>query len=312
MLKKIWKKWTILKMSRKSILHNDNTKKLLKKLVKSNFLIINQKICFFFHFKLVCWYFRIHMNLKKNFTFLKIPFEKNLMLYRETVISNNCGQFLDGIRNLITKTSKIWNIFLNFEKNFRIVKKMQRIFMYSEKWLNSFEMKKRFYWTNFFYRFINNFSALLLCKLMFLTFAIWLIFSDFCCITKYWNYDWFKFLALGVCCMCKVFLKESWKSHGSLVQGLCALCSTLIRWVRMAGNMNSKKSKFKKFPAKNVREILFYPSLPHVIKHHIFITSLRPLEPHVINARPLIIMPKSDLQIGKNNTFLVNHQSFLF
>ena len=78
-------------------------------------------------------------------------------------------------------------------------------------------------------------------------------------------------------CMCKVSLRESCKLYGSSVQGLYALWSTLIREVRVAGNMNSTESKFEKFRKKNVHHILFCPALSNVIKRDIFITSPCPL-----------------------------------
>ena len=86
--------------------------------------------------------------------------------------------------------------------------------------------------------------------------------------------------------MCKVSLKESCKSHGAPVQGLYALCSTLIREVRVAGSINSTETKFEKFRKKNIRDILFYLSLPHVINSDIFISPPYPLEPYVINGHP--------------------------
>ena len=60
------------------------------------------------------------------------------------------------------------------------------------------------------------------------------------------------------------------KSHGSLVQGMYELSLKLIRGVRVRGNMNLIESKFKKFGKKMY--VFFYPSLPHVINHDIFIT----------------------------------------
>ena len=55
--------------------------------------------------------------------------------------------------------------------------------------------------------------------------------------------------------------------------------------MRVAGNTNTMES-LKNFRKKNVRETSFYPSLPHVINHDIFITPPCPLEPNVINGRP--------------------------
>ena len=147
-------------------------------------------------------------------------------------------------------------------------------------------MKKGFIGQIFYYSFVNNFSATLY-KINFLTSAIELVFSDFCYITKYWNSDRIKLSALGVCCMCKTFLKESCKWYGFSVQGLYALCSTVIRTVCVASNMNSTESKLKKFRKKNVGVILFYPFLPRVINRDIFITPLHLLEPHVVHGRPL-------------------------
>ena len=94
---------------------------------------------------------------------------------------------------------------------------------------------------------------------MFLTSAIQFILSDICYITKYWNSDRFKILTVGVCCMCEVSLKESCKLHGSSVQELYAFCSTLIKEVRFAGNMNSMKSEFKKFRNKMCTWYLVLP-----------------------------------------------------
>ena len=98
---------------------------------------------------------------------------------------------------------------------------------------------------------------------MFLTSDIPLIFSDFCYITKYWNSDRFKLLALGICFICKVSLNDSCKSHGSSsVKGLYALCSTLIKEVRVAGNMNSTELKFKKLYKKIYMISCFTPPSP--------------------------------------------------
>ena len=57
----------------------------------------------------------------------------------------------------------------------------------------------------------------------------------------------------------------------------------VIREVRVAGNMNSTE----KFRKRNVRDILFYPSLPHVLNCDIFIIPPNFHEPHVINGVPL-------------------------
>ena len=77
-----------------------------------------------------------------------------------------------------------------------------KIYMDSEKSINSFEIKKRIghrnWRDNFFWQFFNNCSALLLCKIYFFTSWIWLIFSDFCYIAKYWNSNRVKLLAGSV------------------------------------------------------------------------------------------------------------------
>ena len=49
-------------------------------------------------------------------------------------------------------------------------------------------------------------------------------------------------------------------------------CSTVIGRLCVAGNMNSKKPKFRKFRKKHIRDILFYRFIPHVINCDIFIT----------------------------------------
>ena len=71
-----------------------------------------------------------------------------------------------------------------------------------------------------------------------------------------------KLSTLGVCCMCEASLKKTCKSHASSVQELCALCSTLIRGVCVAGNMNSTESKFKKLKKKVYVISCLTPSSP--------------------------------------------------
>ena len=84
------------------------------------------------------------------------------------------------------------------------------------------------------------------------------------------------------------------------------VCTLLIRGVHVRGNMNSMDSKFKKYLQKNVRDIFFYLSLPHVINRDIFIISMCPLEPHVINRGPLYRNAIDDFSCGLlicNKTF---------
>ena len=130
-------------------------------------------------------------------------------------------------------------------------------------------MNQRIYWTNFFTDLLSTFRYYYCANKCFVTSAIRSIFSDFCYIIKFWNSNRFKLLAFSVCCMCKLSLKDSCKLHGSSVQGLYALCYMLIRRVRVAGNMNSTEWMFKKCCKKNIRDILFYPSLLRVTNRDI-------------------------------------------
>ena len=116
------------------------------------------------------------------------------------------GKFLCVMWNHVATT------YLKFVtwRSFFVNKKIEKIHVDSKKSINSLTIIKQsspgYLWEYYFFRqFVNNFSALLLCKKYVFDIFNMVDFSfNFCYISKYWNSDCIKHLARSV------YVKHLW------------------------------------------------------------------------------------------------------
>ena len=115
---------------------------------QNDWLMNNQVIDLLYHCERIYWLFRIHTNFFNCFlSFLKIPFlKKNGGHKLATIRAITREIFLCDMESWYKNLSKIRSvtfIFDNLKYFFQKRKIIEKIQIYSEKSINSFEMKKR-------------------------------------------------------------------------------------------------------------------------------------------------------------------------